>query len=140
MDEKEWKEKWELYRQFARKRGYGYLSEDFAQSACEEMLKGRKLIPKYYLIDFLRRYQTDLRNKYIPHFQEFRDQGWKDEVINPTEIISFLDKRQVRAVVVLFIKWGFSMKEIGELFDLTESRICQVIKIFTESASIRERK
>lgn len=128
--------------------------EDMAAHVQMTWLEGKRLETKYiYLaIDFLRKHgkrigqkakiskygkAKDAYQNHLDYLDEVKEDqsGWDvkgvtyEKSLGGDEKISevFLNnlKNLDRAVIILFYVWGLSMREIGEVFGVSESRVSQ---------------
>lgn len=112
------------------------LTEDFTQEVLIAAFNGRKATVKQLLVDYLRqefgdnRYNKDRSLKFanLVSLEEYMDTStieYKEEEF--LEIVDLLDGND-RTVLMLLYKWGFSFKEVGEVLDVSESRVSQIHK------------
>ncbi len=110
---------------YASKRGYGHLSEDYAQFVCEQALKERFTHFKYHLVDFLR------TQKWIRRETELLVDVESEEYWSPEENVigevKALLKGEERAMVLLILEWGFNQREISNLWGVTDSRVSHAL-------------
>jgi RNA polymerase sigma factor (sigma-70 family) len=122
----------------ATKAGYPELADDFAQEALIALTRGRKATFSQLLTDFIRAEFGDRRHPtgsvqyqvtqaYTPLDSK---QPTEELHADPLDFYTHLAKLEPkdRAYLVLTHKWGLSLKEIGECFGVSESRICQEMK------------
>lgn len=112
------------------------LTEDFTQIVLLANFNGRKASVGQLLIDFLRqefgdnRYNRNRNLKFanLISMEEYMDTGVMD--YKEDEFLEIIDlfEGDNRTVLMLLYKWGFSMKEVGEVLGVTESRVCQIHK------------
>lgn len=122
--------------------GYGYLYEDFFQDLIRKYLEGsaQKQTVEQSFIDFLRaRYGRDPNedkqkfNRAIS-FETYSGSCEFDKHdalhidIDFKKLIAKLPVH-LRSVARLYYNWGLTQKEIGQIFDVTESRICQQLQL-----------
>lgn len=94
----------------------------------------------YLVIDYLREssgrkgnktYETK-RNLSIPlSLDELKSVAVDPEtcVVAIADVIStYVSDQRSRIIAKLYYVWGFSLREIGDLFEITESRVCMIIK------------
>lgn len=122
-------------------------AEDFAQDAAIEVLEGRDSTSlKLQLVDFLRhnygrrdpKAPKDPTDKYQPKrainksYQQITDANTPkvDQVHNMDFETLTQDNLTPRhtAYMNLIYKWGFTLQEVADTFNVTESRVCQEVK------------
>lgn len=113
-------------------------ADDFAQEALIKIMNGRKTRLKYILIDYLRANYSNPRaksgkDKYniTTSYSELNEDTmseptYKDD-LDFNALKNTLDSKE-RAIVTLRYKWGFTEKEIGDCFGITEGRVSQHLK------------
>lgn len=149
-----------------RKRGYAQEADDFAQWACERVLNSKSTLNiRYLFIDYLREVKghaeyadrggIEQQNKLAYNYSRDRisgteaqtDDGFIDIATPATqekdpsriEQIRFKDKL-TKAYFVLITKYGFTNREVAEVFGVHESYISAVLQKETERLKDIHRK
>ncbi len=138
MDGEALKKKHRDLAAYARRRGTRFnYADDFASEALIKLMQGRKATTRELYIDFIRELhalkRTAVRNEYPledlfggerPSRTGERDVTKEMEV---EELLTCLDQPQ-RTAFLLINKWGFTESEIGYLFNVTQTRIHQILR------------
>ncbi len=127
----------------ANRSGYTDLAEDFAQEAILKLSMGRKANMGQLLVDFIRQEYGDTRGgtergiewaekrSYEDvSIRQFPDAMFKDDM-DFYSLVSGLDGME-RAYILLTHKWGLTLAEIGDCFNLSEGRISQQLSVIHE--------
>lgn len=125
----------------ARKAGFINHADDFAQVALLKLSQGRKTTLDNLLTDYLRETfgRSNVVNKDALETRRAIESRWHDletnDVPDPTQVKEGQDfhthlkdlEPKERAMLVLLYKWDMTLKEVGEVFGVTESRTSQVV-------------
>lgn len=128
----------------ARRKGYSEdVCSDFKSYAVVKILEGStSTSPKLLLIDYLRSVKGKKgteRNAFLSAMQpteagheaafEIEASGSSPETsLILSEMLGMLPERE-RLIVIWNVVEGWTNKEIGEKLDLTEARVCQLLKL-----------
>lgn len=120
-------------------------ADDFASESLLKIIEGRKASFFHYYVDFMRenfvtrsgkeyRFTKDLINNEPGHAREGEDKQLLYVQFDFTaalenEVLLKGIKPERRAVFILKHQWGLELKEIAFVLGLTESRICQILRI-----------
>jgi len=134
-------------KKVAIRKGFEREAEDFSQVAVMKLMKGRKATLDQLLIDYLRENYTRTNkkgskpNKVVLDVYNMKELS-VDHLVHTTspldlynfnQILKRLDRHknrgQLRCFLVLRYLWGFNQQEIAHCFGITESRVCQLLKI-----------
>lgn len=139
-------------KMFARQymRGFQLEREDFPSYCVEKALERRFSVKApnmhWLIVDYLR--ESNGRDKNADHAPIMRKfsvedlyvhkqrDAWERFIKAPEvqeSLLSEIEKVRLyqneRIAMILYYGWGFSQKEIGKILQVTESRVCQLIKI-----------
>jgi RNA polymerase sigma factor (sigma-70 family) len=121
-------------------KGHGQDAEDFAQDVAVEILKGRDTRMNIHLIDWLRKEygRTSSSGAKTPAYREKRQaspvteenggQATQEHNLDFDLLLEEnLDSKE-RAYMILLHRWDFTLKEIGDAFGVSESRVAQQVR------------
>ena len=111
------------------------LTDDLVSFASEALIRGRKATVKQLYIDFMRQELGDSRRE-TGEFKFNNAVEWEDYMdvevhdVHTVDFNNIVDnfKGNDRAMIVLYYKWGLSMKEIGDTLGCSEATICMTFK------------
>lgn len=143
MTQIELADKRRLAMKIAQHNGYPGHAEDFAQEAIMELARGRKASLDLLFFDYLRKtFGRCQQDRVTPEMEARRtlESKWvevskfKDSLFAPTadhdvdfQSILRLADAEDRPYLVLCHKWDLTLKEIGDVFGVSESRACQLL-------------
>jgi hypothetical protein len=128
---------------YAIRQGFEEVAEDFAAFVCEQTLLERDTSARNLWVDFLRKNilggkklglvglngrKQDQVNPEVSPLEDVPDVPCEEDVSFDDLIFAHYEKGSDRAVAMLIFKWGFSQREVGELFGFSEARISQIVK------------
>lgn len=135
--------RWLGAKGYAKRRGYPSHSDDFAQEFIAAWLENPKKIYETYWIDYIRKVYGDTRHENGRLKANSLLSPWVNDTEQPTgapdveesmvrteELGGALEKltRDDQIILKLYYYFDLSLKEIGELFNVTESRVSQRIR------------
>jgi hypothetical protein len=128
---------------YAMRRGMEAIqAEDFSSYICMRKVEGTYSTLQWMFVDFLRLDRCDHRvGKGVAKHLALKNRVSLEEVkhnvaaplhLNPESIFALIRswklKERERVIVLLFFYWGFTQKEIAELFEVDDARISQILK------------
>jgi len=119
-----------------RARFYRDIEDDFAQYCLLRYLEGSKATVEQLLVDFLRKNYGRPKGRRNMTIKNTMSLSNSEEVLQQVSVnehnsdfSKIMDKLEgvERTIAVLHFKWDFTLKEIGEVLDVSESRVSQLL-------------
>lgn len=125
-----------------------YNSDELYSFVIDQLMRGRSIRTKskWLIIDFIRHMESDprraTRKKIIEKEGIERLKGLYSEMqssnkINEEPMSTFLKRCEAgfleHGLIMLHFKYGYTLKELGYIFGVSEPRLCQVMKMAVDS-------